>query len=176
MVKSRREWRIDATPRRRGQPASLDISDNDGLDVVRRWDEEEENAVLSFSKAANLEPGLKGAFLPKALKSYAIQDHPLYEDAFEHLKEGHAESPSGGDDEGGDVEAGEGAEEGGGGEGEPGEPLVPTKPEGKPKRPTSASSSRVAPDAKGLGGRKLAPMETDDGGEDAQETEEGADS
>eukprot|EP01047_Picozoa_sp_COSAG01_P061715 COSAG01_NODE_7746_length_3073_cov_145.308003_1_plen_169_part_00 len=168
MVKSRREWRIDATPRRRGQPASLDISDNDDLDVVRRADEEEENAVLSFSEAANLEPGRRGAFLPKALKSYAIQDHPLYEDAFEHLKEGHAESPSGGD-EGGDVEAGEG----GGGEGEP---LVPTKPEGKPKRPTSASSSRVAPDAKGLGGRKLVPIETDDGGEDAQETEEGADS
>eukprot|EP01048_Picozoa_sp_COSAG05_P020920 COSAG05_NODE_3698_length_1898_cov_1.566426_3_plen_98_part_00 len=42
------------------------------------WDEEEEAAVPKFSEAAKLPPGAKGAFLEGSLKSYAIQDHPLY--------------------------------------------------------------------------------------------------
>ena len=41
-------------------------------------DEEEEAAVPKFSEAARLPPGAKGAFLEGSLKSYAIQDHPLY--------------------------------------------------------------------------------------------------
>ena len=51
--------------------------------LADRWDEEEENEVLPFSEAVKLEPGRRGAFLPGVLRSYAIQDHPLYADAFE---------------------------------------------------------------------------------------------
>ena len=98
-------------------------------------------------------PGKKGAFLEGSLKSYAIQDHPLYEDAYEDLKErlreAHGLQADGNPEEGGEAEAPPRDEEEGGGAVE-GEQEGDEKP--KPKRPMSASSSRLKP--------KLEPLPT----------------
>ena len=48
--------------------------------------DEEDDALLSFTEAFTLEEGKKGAFLAGALTSYAIQDNPIYADAFEHIE------------------------------------------------------------------------------------------
>jgi hypothetical protein len=114
------------------------------------WDEEEENQVLPFSKAAQLAPGTRGAFLPGALKSYAIQDHPLYEDAFEDLKKDTLTEPALSPRNESDLEGGEGggAEADSEGAGEGGDP--PKKLE----RPTSASKSRMTDEDRG----KLPPL------------------
>eukprot|EP01052_Picozoa_sp_SAG31_P004711 SAG31_NODE_198_length_20656_cov_5.167291_16_plen_454_part_00 len=48
--------------------------------------DDDEDELLPFTEAFYLEPGKKGAFLARCLTSYAIQDNPLYADAFEHLE------------------------------------------------------------------------------------------
>jgi len=113
------------------------------------WDEEEENEVLPFSDAVKLDPGFKGAFLQGALRSYAIQHHPLYSDAFEDLITDDltepALSPRGAPDEGAE-EGGGAGEEGEGADAEAGEAGEEPK---KLERPTSASKSRLKDEDRG---------------------------
>jgi hypothetical protein len=112
------------------------------------WDEEEENAVLPFSEAVLLPPGRKGAFLQGALKSYAIQDHPLYADAFEDLKKDNLTEPATSPRNELGLEGGEGGEGDGDVAGEGGD--APKRLE----RPTSASKSRLSDVERG----KLPPL------------------
>ena len=49
--------------------------------------DDEEDGLLPFTDAFEKEEGKTGAFLAGALTSYAIQDNPLYADAFEHLQD-----------------------------------------------------------------------------------------
>jgi hypothetical protein len=59
-------------------------TEDDG--IKSGFDREEDEKTPTFSEAVNKESGSKGSFNRGTLKSYAIQNHPLYEDAFEHLK------------------------------------------------------------------------------------------
>ena len=114
-----------------------------------RYDEEEANEVLDFSVAAHLPEGAKGAFLKGSVKSYAIQHHPLYADAFEHLLPQNNERQASPHDDSGRHDAGEASSKQ-----SDNSSAGPTKP----VRPMSASQSRLKPKLEPLSDTPPAPQ------------------